>query len=75
MNVQYTPESWNHLRLEFTDEYLKKKKKYIKNNPQILVKSGKTLPKISEQKKSSLKKNNSDTEKCITKSNIKCVIL
>lgn len=64
MDVKYIPESWNHLRLEFTDEYLEKKEKIkkIKESAQ-------------KQKKTPIIENTYENEFCLEKKRINCIIL
>lgn len=86
MSLKYSPESWNYLRLEFTDDYLEKRKKKILNSQQQplnisrqpnLSKSPQS-PTISRQQK--LSKSAQSLPKQIPKKNltgnkVKCVIL
>lgn len=66
MDVKYIPESWNHLRLEFTDEYLEKKeKRKIKEIKELAPK----------QKKTPIIKNTSEPDFCLGKKKINCIIL
>ena len=87
MSVKYSPESWNYLRLEFTDEYIEKKRKKKISNSQKTVNTSQSpkiskspeSPKISRQK--NLTKSTQSLSKQIpkkkieTKNNVKCIIL
>lgn len=81
MNVRYIPDEWNHLRLEFTEEYLekKKRKKEMKKNRIYTEKLSDTIktPKISRKKisKIPIEIKNTNNSPSSNNHNVKCVIL
>ena len=67
MDVKYIPESWNHLRLEFTDEYLEKKREKKEKIKEI--------KELVKKQKTPIIESSDENEFCLEKKKISCTIL